>query len=321
MKDHYGRSIDYLRISLTNRCNLRCRYCMPDGVDFLPHSEILRYEEILRLARAAIDLGIHNFKVTGGEPLVRRGAVEFVEQLKQLPGCGQVTLTTNGVLLEKLALPLARAGVDGINVSIDALDPARYAAITGYDVLNKVLRGVQASLAAGIRTKLNCVLLASAEPEIVPLAELAARWPVDVRFIELMPIGEGSAGGGLPPQRARALLLERWPDLHPVNERRGNGPAHYEASEGLKGRIGWIDAVSHRFCGQCNRLRLTSTGELKPCLCYDASVDLRALLRAGAPDDALRAAIAQAVEHKPAHHCFDQYEEITEHRRMAQIGG
>ena len=189
------------------------------------------------------------------------------------------------------------------------------------DVLDKVLRGVQASLAAGIRTKLNCVLLASAEPEIVPLAELAGRWPVDVRFIELMPIGEGSAGGGLPPHRARALLLERWPDLHPVNERRGNGPAHYEASEGLKGRIGWIDAVSHRFCEQCNRLRLTSTGELKPCLCYDASVDLRALLRAGAPDDALRAAIAQAVEHKPAHHCFDQYEEITEHRRMAQIGG
>lgn len=321
MKDRYGRSIDYLRISLTDRCNLRCSYCMPNGADFLPHSQILRYEEILRVARAAIDLGIRNFKVTGGEPLVRRGAVEFVEQLKHLPGCDQVTLTTNGVLLEELALPLARAGVDGINVSIDALDPARYAAITGQDVLDRVLRGVQASLAAGMRTKLNCVLLAGAEPEILPLAELAGRWPVDVRFIELMPIGEGSEGGGLSPSKARALLLERWPDLHPVNERRGNGPARYEASEHLQGRIGWIDAVSHRFCDQCNRLRLTSTGELKPCLCYDASVDLRALLRAGAPDEALREAIAQAVEQKPAHHCFDKSEEITERRRMAQIGG
>lgn len=321
MKDRYGRSIDYLRISLTDRCNLRCRYCMPDGADFVPHPEILRYEEILRAARAAISLGICNFKVTGGEPLVRRGAVEFVEQLKNLPGCGQVTLTTNGVLLEELALPLARAGLDAVNVSIDALDPARYAAITGFDVLDKVLRGVRASMAAGIRTKLNCVLLASAEPEVVPLAEMAEQWPLDVRFIELMPIGEGGAGGGLPPQRARALLLERWPDLHPVNERRGNGPAHYEASERLQGRIGWIDAVSHRFCDQCNRLRLTSTGQLKPCLCYDASVDLRALLRTGASDEALRAAIARAVEQKPAHHCFDKYDEITEHRRMAQIGG
>ena len=232
-----------------------------------------------------------------------------------------MTLTTNGVLLEELALPLARAGLDAVNVSIDALDPARYAAITGFDVLDKVLRGVRASMAAGIRTKLNCVLLASAEPEVVPLAEMAEQWPLDVRFIELMPIGEGGAGGGLPPQRARALLLERWPDLHPVNERRGNGPAHYEASGQLQGRIGWIDAVSHRFCDQCNRLRLTSTGQLKPCLCYDASVDLRALLRTGASDEALRAAIARAVEQKSAHHCFDKYDEITEHRRMAQIGG
>lgn len=321
MKDRYGRSIDYLRISLTDRCNLRCRYCMPNGVEFLPHSEILHYEEILRLARAAIEVGITRFKVTGGEPLVRRGAVEFVRQLKALPGCEQVTLTTNGVLLEEMARPLAQAGLDGVNVSIDALDPARYAAITGQDVLDRVLQGVQAALDAGLRTKLNCVLLAGAQAEVVPLAALAERWPVDVRFIELMPIGEGSEGGGLSPEKARTLLLERWPDLHPVNERRGNGPAHYEASEGLQGRIGWIDAVSHRFCDQCNRLRLTSTGQLKPCLCYDTSVDVRALLRGGASDAALREAIVRAVECKPAHHCFDKYEEITEHRRMAQIGG
>lgn len=321
MKDRYGRSIDYLRISLTDRCNLRCRYCMPDGVEFLSHSEILRYEEILQVARAAIDLGICKFKVTGGEPLVRRGTADFIRQLKALPGCDQVTLTTNGVLLEPLAHSLAEAGLDAVNVSIDALDPARYAAITGQDVLDKVLQGVQAALAAGLRTKLNCVLLAGAQSEVVPLAELAARWPVDVRFIELMPIGEGSEGGGLSPEKARALLLERWPDLHPVNERRGNGPAHYEASADLQGRIGWIDAVSHRFCDQCNRLRLTSTGQLKPCLCYDTSVDLRALLRGGAGKTALCQAIAQAVEQKPAHHCFDKSEEITEHRRMAQIGG
>ena len=323
MNDQYGRRIHYLRVSVTDRCGLRCRYCMPEeGVEWVEHSRILSYEQIVRLVRAAAGLGIDTVRLTGGEPLVRKGLDKLVWAVKAIDGIRTVTLTTNGVLLAQQLPALRSAGLDGVNLSLDTLDRGQYAAITRRDLLPRALEGLEAALnTPGLKVKLNCVPMGDNDDQLVPLAALARDRALDVRFIELMPIGEGSAGGGLPPQRARALLLERWPNLHPVNERRGNGPAHYEASEGLKGRIGWIDAVSHRFCEQCNRLRLTSTGELKPCLCYDASVDLRALLRAGAPDDALRAAIAQAVEHKPAHHCFDQYEEITEHRRMAQIGG
>lgn len=321
MQDSYGRSIDYLRISVTDRCNLRCRYCMPQGIDWAEHDTILRYEEILQVARAAIAQGINCFKITGGEPLVRRGIVEFIKELAALPGCRNVTLTTNGLLLAPLAKPLAQAGLEAVNVSLDTLDPAQYEAITGFAGLPQVLESIQAAMQAGLRVKINSVLLADTANQIKPLARLAARWPVDVRFIELMPIGEGAAGGGYNPALAHRELLEEWPDLHLVQERRGNGPAWYEAAEGLLGRIGWIDAVSHGFCDGCNRVRLTSTGQLKPCLCYEQGVDLRKLLRSGASQALLEQTIAQAIAQKPKAHCFNQAQDITEYRRMAQIGG
>ena len=189
MKDHFGRNINYLRLSITDRCNLRCKYCMPHGVEFTPHEQILTYEEFLRVARAAVHLGIPRFKITGGEPLVRKGVTDFIAALKRLPGVEEVTLTTNGVRLAELVPALKAAGVDGVNISLDAADPETFQAITGFDQLGNVLAGLDASLAAGLHTKINFVLLAGCEGRVLPVAKLAQSRPVDVRFIEVMPIG------------------------------------------------------------------------------------------------------------------------------------
>ena len=318
MTDRFGRKIDYLRISITDRCNLRCKYCMPEGVDLVEHRDLLRYEELLSVARAAVPLGITHFKVTGGEPLVRRGCLAFLKELKALPGVETVSLTTNGVLLAPLAEDLAGLGIDGVNVSLDTTDPVEYARITGSDCLPEVLAGIGACLKAGIPTKLNCVLLAGCEGRVTAMARFAQARPLDVRFIEVMPIGEGAGSAGLGPQRALELLQSEWPDLHPVAEKRGNGPAHYYASAALTGRIGMIDAVSHTFCAACNRVRLTSTGMLKPCLCYGEGTDLRAVLRTC--PKRLPAVLRQAVYNKPQAHCFGGGA-VTEQKGMSQIGG
>ncbi len=318
MVDQFGRTIDYMRLSVTDRCNLRCRYCMPNGVVPVSHADVLTYEELLRVAAAGVELGITKFKVTGGEPLARLGCVDFIARLKALPGVEQVTLTTNGVLLSPIVPRLAEIGIDGVNVSLDAPDRETFAAITGFDELPRVLDSIDALLAAGIKTKLNCVLLPGCEGRLVPLARFALRG-LDVRFIEVMPIGAGAAGSGPNRDEALSILRREWPDLHEVDERRGNGPAHYYASDALTGRIGMIDAVSHKFCAQCNRVRLTSTGFLKPCLCYGEGMDLRAVLRdrSGELKDVLRAAIYA----KPKAHCFERTGEITERLAMGQIGG
>ena len=322
MKDRFGRGIDYIRFSITDRCNLRCRYCMPEGVGLERHENLLTYEEFLQVAAAAVRLGITRFKVTGGEPLVRRGCTEFIARLKSLPGVEQVTLTTNGVLLAPLAPRLGALGLDGVNISLDAADPADFTAITGFDQYARVLEGLEASLAAGLKTKLNCVLLPGCEGRVLTLARFAQDRPLDVRFIEVMPIGEGARTPGPDREAVLHILKERWPDLHPVEEIRGNGPAHYYAAEGLTGRIGLIDAVSHKFCERCNRVRLTSTGLLKPCLCYGEGTDLRALLRGGKNDlDTLTEALQQAIWNKPRAHCFDDAAAITEQKKMSEIGG
>lgn len=319
MIDQFGRPIDYMRLSITDRCNLRCRYCIPEGAALCRHSDLLTYEEFLRVAEAAVGLGITKFKVTGGEPLVRRGCVEFLRRMKSLPGVEQVTLTTNGLYLEPLLPQMAEMGLDGINISIDAADPAVYAAITGFDCLDSVLRAIEASVSSGIKTKLNCVLLEGCTEEILPLSRLAAELAVDVRFIEVMPIGAGAACAGVGAETALDILRAQWPDLHPVNEARGNGPARYYASARLLGRVGVIDAVSHSFCGGCNRVRLTSTGWLKPCLCYSQGVDLRAVLRHS--PEALPEALRRAIWDKPRAHCFEDRSGVTEQRLMSGIGG
>lgn len=322
MRDSFGREIRYLRLSITDRCNLRCRYCMPDeGVLPTAHDDLLRYEELLRIASAAVSLGIDRFKVTGGEPLVRRGCTDFIRALKALPGVKQVTLTTNGLLLPPLLDELCAAGLDGVNISLDTLDNAQYQRLTRRaHTADEVLDAVRLC-SERLPTKINAVLLPETSDQMIPLAELAQTLPVDVRFIERMPLGAAQTDQTASADHALARLRARWPDLTAVDEPRGNGPARYFRAPALRGCIGLIDAVSHSFCDHCNRLRLTSTGLLKPCLCYDAGVELRPLLRGGADEETLRNAIRAAILQKPAAHCFAQREHITEHKSMNQIGG
>ncbi len=321
MKDKSGRCIDYMRISITDRCDLRCKYCMPCPLPKIPHSDILSYEEILQVCRAAITLGINKFKVTGGEPFVRKGATDFIARLKAQPGVECVTVTTNGTMLSGVLSELISAGIDGVNISVDAADAEKYKAITGAGMAAEVLAVVAQCAKSGIRTKVNCVMLDSNDSEFLPLAALARDMPVDVRFIELMPLGYGRALKGPDSAAVLERLKAVYPDLGYTDEKRGNGPAVYYASSRLTGRIGFISANTHKFCASCNRIRLTSTGMLKPCLCYDAAVDLRALLRSGAGDKELAQAIAQAVYAKPSAHCFSDKERMTEYRMMNEIGG
>lgn len=305
MTDQYGRQVRYLRISLTDRCNLRCRYCMPEqGVDLCAHADLLRYEEIVAIARAALDCGIDTFKLTGGEPLVRRGVPLLVAALKELPGTRQVTLTTNGLLLGDQLDALVAAGLDAVNVSLDTLDETQYHALTRRAFAPGAVVDTVRAAARRLPVKINAVLLPETADQWLPLARLAADPGVDVRFIEQMPIGKGEADPGLAGDKVLAVLRREWPDLAPCHEPRGNGPAHYYKSAELTGRIGFIDAVSHRFCASCNRLRLTCTGMLRPCLCYDDGTDLRALLRGGAGPDELKKAVEQAIAAKPEGHCF-----------------
>ena len=321
MTDQYGREITYLRLSITDRCSLRCRYCMPEDLPFTPHEQILRYEEILRLCAIAAGLGITTVKVTGGEPLVRRGCTGLMRELKAIPGIRHVTLTTNGVDLEEHLPALSALGVDGVNISLDTLDRETYRSITGRDALPRVLSALRAALGLGLKVKLNCVPLAETGlAGLLDLAALARDYPLDVRFIERMPIGHGA---DLPPLDQGALegaILARWPDLAPTEERRGFGPARYYRSPAFRGAVGFIDAVSRCFCARCDRVRLTSEGFLKLCLAHGDGVDLRALLRGGADDGAIREAMAAAIFAKPARHTFGQTPP-DEGRGMSQIGG
>lgn len=322
MRDTWGRTIDYLRISLTDRCNLRCRYCMPSDVPSVGHDEILRYEEILEICNAAVSLGINRFKVTGGEPLVRKVALSFISKLTALPGVCDVTLTTNGQLLNKALPVLCQAGVSSINISLDTLSASQYANLTGGGKLDVVLSALRQALTRPVRIKVNAVLLEETVSQILPLAELARDWPLDVRFIELMPIGCGRQMKGVPVGEAFSRLKQVWPDLSPCRHH-GNGPAVYYGSTSLTGHIGFIGANTHQFCHSCNRLRLTSTGVLKPCLCYEQGISVRDIIRSGLPDrqERLRQAVTRAIMAKPEQHQFSDASRITEHKTMNQIGG
>lgn len=321
MIDHFGRNITYLRLSITDRCNLRCRYCMPQGVEPLPHGAILRYEEYLRLVALFARLGIRHVRVTGGEPLVRKDVIPFIRALKQVPGIETVTLTTNGLLLQEFAPALIEAGLDGANVSLDTLDPGRYRAITGTEKSPEAaLAGIRLLQEGQVPVKVNAVLLNETKWDLIPLSALAKEG-TPVRFIELMPLGLGKKERGYPAGEALALLKAAYPDLAPSRACLGSGPARYFESGALAAPIGLIDAVSNRFCEGCNRVRLTSTGILKPCLCFEEGVDLRSLLREGAKDEELLSAMEGAIFRKPRQHCFEAPEEMTEQKLMSQIGG
>ncbi len=328
MQDSYGRNIDYMRVSITDRCNLRCRYCMPNDIALDQMNEILTYEEIEEVCQAAADIGIRKIKVTGGEPLVRRGCPELVGKLKRIPGIEQVTLTTNGVLLKRYLPELLENGIDAVNVSLDSLDRQQYAQIAGQDRLVDVLEGIHQAVSLGITVKINAVLLPGInDRNWQQLVELSREYPIDVRFIEMMPIGYGRSYTAVDNGALLAKLQKAYSHIQPDLKRHGNGPAVYYHIPGFQGSIGFISAVHGRFCSSCNRIRLTAHGKCKPCLCYEEFVDLRELLRSEQSDERierrvlLQNGLKQAISMKPAQHCFEVLSRITEMKQMVQIGG
>lgn len=306
--DGFGRKINYLRVSITDRCNLRCVYCMPEeGVTWLPHEDILRYEEIERIVRVGTGMGIDRVRVTGGEPLVRRGVTGFIGRLSAIKGLHDLSLTTNGVRLPEMAAGLAEAGLNRVNISLDTLRPERFAEVSRVDAHERVLAGVEAALGAGLRpVKLNVVVMRGFnDGEVADFAALTLERPLHVRFIELMPLGESGKleeDRFVPSAEIKARLEERRPLLSPPPVP-GQGPAqYYRWGHGAMGTVGFISAISEHFCASCNRLRLTADGRLHPCLAMDRTVDIRGALRSGVDDDELAAVIAQAIGRKPRRH-------------------
>jgi cyclic pyranopterin phosphate synthase len=326
MEDRFGRTIDYLRISITDRCNLRCLYCMPaGGIKVKPRDEILRLEELLHLARIALQLGINKFRLTGGEPLLRRGVIPFIQTLALLPGVADLSLTTNGVLLTHLNEQLWGAGVRRLNISLDTLDPVKYRQVTRGGDFYQVWDGIMEALAIGFQpVKINVVSLNQFnDREWSQVARLTYEYPLHVRFIEIMPVGASweLAGSHFASSRqVRQKIEQTLGALRPAEAVAGNGPASSYRLSGARGTIGFIDAVSSHFCDRCNRLRLTADGKLRPCLHDLREVELLQALRAGASDAELQDLFRAALLLKPAN-----YHEATgapaDGRGMCQIGG
>lgn len=319
MRDSYGRDIDYMRISITDRCNLRCKYCMPGDIEAVPMSEILTYEEITEIVKAAVKLGITHYRITGGEPLVRRGCPELIRMIKELPGVETVGITTNGVLLAESVSALKEAGLDSVNVSLDTVDPKRFQEITGSDSLTPVLEGIEAAKKAGIPVKINAVNCQEREWE--PLLDFAQKQGVLIRFIEMMPIGHGKQYMGASNEQLLTFMESRYGAATPVEETYGNGPAKYMKFENLDVTVGFISAIHRKFCHQCNRIRLSAEGFLRLCLCYDAGIDLRDILRSPQQRGTLEQVMQQAIYQKPGEHCFDEEEKNTGSGSMNRIGG
>ena len=325
MIDRCARTIDYIRISVTDRCNLRCIYCMPEeGIQWVPHNAVLSYEEILRLCRIFARLGLSKIKLTGGEPLVRKGMDRLIADMKSIEGINCVTLTTNGLLLADQIDDLVNCGLDGVNISLDTLDPEQFKEITRRDALDKVLAGLNAALSyPSLNVKLNCLPMGRNDDQLVPLVGLARDTRLSVRFIEVMPIGLGKSLAHRSEEDVRAILEAAYGPMTPYEEKLGNGPCHYFSLPGFTGKVGFISAISHQFCDQCNRVRLTSEGFLKTCLQYEIGTNLKALIDADFDDDYIARAVSQAIFNKPSqHHFADTSGEVDlEQHVMSQIGG
>lgn len=323
MNDGFGRTIDYVRVSVTDRCDLRCTYCMPeDGVAPLCHGEILSYEDILRIVRLLASLGIKKVRLTGGEPLVRKDLSALVSGIKAIDGVEKVVLTTNGVLLSDQLPALTAAGLDGVNVSLDSLDEDIFRSITRREGVERVLRSIEDAMAyPHLKVKINCVPMPVNESQIIPMCEKYLSGPaLDMRFIELMPIGLGKGAQGISEAQLTEKIESRFGALTPHAHAPTDGPCKYFSVPGMPGRLGLISAVSDCFCASCNRVRLTSTGFLKTCLQYDRGVELRPLLSQS--DDELLSAITAAIKDKPRRHAFSLPDiEHREKHTMSQIGG
>ena len=324
--DPYKRKINYLRISVTDRCNLRCRYCMPEeGIPLISHEEILTYEEMLRVVRVFAAQGISKVRLTGGEPLVRKGIVDFISRLSQIQQIKDLSLTTNGILLKEFAQDLKQAGLKRINISLDSLKKERFLQITRRDDFERVWGGIEEALRVGLSPiKINMVAIQGLnDDEIESFARLTLHLPLTVRYIEYMPSGNGEDWKETDiltiPQIQRRL--EKVGKLIPIPSDQWDGPAKRFRIDGAIGEIGLIGAVSSHFCGECNRLRLTPDGKIRTCLFSDEEIDVREILRKGGSDQDLKERLLVALRKKPEKHYINTLQFKKCQRNMSAIGG
>ncbi len=335
LTDNFSRTISYLRLSLTDRCNLRCVYCMPEdreeGLQLLAHEDLLSYEELLRIVKVAVKMGMNKLRLTGGEPLVRKGVMAFIRSLSEIKGLEEIRLTTNGVLLTEKAEGLYASGIRKLNISLDTMRPERFKKITGMDMYEKVWQGIETAEQLGFEIKLNVVAMNGFnDDEFTDFARLALRRNYQVRFIEFMPVGKNSTWDKryyISSQELQEMFTEVG-TLDPLPGRRMDGPAkvyQITGSDGSTGSIGFISPISHHFCDTCNRLRLTSAGRLRACLLHDREADLKSLLRSGATDDDVRNLIRQTILDKPKGHTLvEDLQSSDKHLcggQMSRIGG
>ena len=322
--DSHNRTIDYLRISVIDRCNQRCRYCMPEGgVDLIDHREILSYEEILRFARVAVRSGIRKIRITGGEPLFRRDIIGFIERLAKIEGVEDLSITTNGILLTEIAEELRKAGVKRINISLDTLNPKKYHWITREGDIKQAQKSIYRALDVGFDpVKINVVAIRGFnDEELVDMAAMTLDLPLHVRFIEFMPVGRRffwTPERHIPISEIKDLIQKRY-RLTPLERKIGSGPAEGFQIEGARGIIGFISPISSSFCARCNRLRLTADGHLRGCLFSDQEVDIKTSLRCGTSDSEIQEIIYRVIQQKPSSQ--DIANILTTNRFMPSIGG
>ena len=333
MKDSHGRTIDYMRISLTDRCNFRCIYCMPaEGVVPLCHQDILRFDEILAIVKVAAEMGVRRIRLTGGEPLVRKGVIDLIAQMNNISGIEDISLTTNGVLLPQMAEGLKEAGLKRVNISLDTLDPDQFTYVTRVGSLADTLDGIEAALKVGFNpVKINAVTVRSLNQDFYQFAKMSYDRPLHMRFIEYMPVGESSGGDGsgwgkkdvVSSEEVRAIIdaagiAEGVGPLVPAETNRpdGGGPAEYYHFEGAQGTVGFISPLSRHFCSKCNRLRLSADGRLMPCLFSDDYFDIKAAAASG-DEEGIAKILNLAIGNKPDEH----HDRVGTERGMSQIGG
>jgi cyclic pyranopterin phosphate synthase len=325
--DTLHRCIDYLRVSITDRCNLSCVYCKPQArLQMLPHREILRYEEILRLVSVAVGLGITHVRITGGEPLIRRGVLDFITELKKIKSISDISLTTNGVLLDEMAPGLRDAGVSRINISLDSLNARKFFEITGSDSWGRVWRGINRAEEAGFSPlKINMVPVKGVnDGEVTEFARLTCGRNIHVRFIEFMPIGANDRWhreSCVTAGEIRAAIEREVGPLAPFTKEKSAGPSDNYQIAGARGVIGFISPISKHFCASCRRLRLTADGKIRPCLLSDTEIDVKSPLRGGYDDRELERLLGLALEIKPERHYIAETGAVCSHRAMSKIGG
>jgi cyclic pyranopterin phosphate synthase len=323
--DRFGRNINYLRISLTDKCNLRCVYCMPEDITFRPRAELLQDDEILRLVRIFTGLGFEKIRLTGGEPTVRAGIVDLVAGISTAPGVKIVAMTTNGLLLKDLSRPLVDAGLQRVNISIDTLDPQKFKTVTRWGEIDDVLGGIDAAQEAGLGIKLNAVIVRdyNDKEDVVDLARLTLAQAWQIRFIEMMPFGSVSKfqkSYVVSEDELLSTISQTLGPLTSINGGKLDGEARLYQLEGAKGTLGFISSVTKPFCAGCSRARLTADGRLRLCLLRDSELDLITPLRSGMDDDELTALIKEAIWWKPWGHGLEQ-DVIPLNRVMSEIGG